>query len=147
MTTRAKAPHAAAAVLALLATLACDDLGNPPPSAGATQPVQWRSPIVALTTQSQTVPYSRADDLFRRLPPSSLDHYERPEAGALTLVTVEPRWAGRVRIGTVPVVTRLTYSDGTVDERHWAAPTTVRVWRAAFAVPSAPVSAVTVLAR
>lgn len=137
----------ALALSALPAAGGCDELGNPPPMQGQTPLVQWRSPIVALTTQSETVPPSRADDLFRRLPPSSLDHYERAGAGALTLVTVEPRWAGRVRVGSVPLVTRLTLPDGSVEERHWAAPSTARVWRAAFALPAAPVEAVTTLSR
>ena len=135
------------ALLLLLAAGACDELGNPPPTQGRTPVVQWRSPIVALTTQTETVPHSRADELFRRLPPASLDHYERGDAGALTLVTVEPRWAGRVRVGTVPLVTRFTLPDGSVEERHWAAPSTARLWRGAFTLPAAPLEAVTMLSR
>jgi len=125
----------------------CEELGNPEPI-HATPPSRWTGPGVVLLTQTYSVPAARSDELSRRVPGGRFEHVDteaRP-GDVVVLVHVEVAWAPRPSGQTIALVTLFRLPDGQKIQRSWSARILATSWYAGFALPVAPVEAVTVLA-
>lgn len=128
------------ALIALLFGVGCDELGNPTVGVGA----RLREGGAETTTWMRAGAPDDARRLAGLAPGGRLHHADRvaPADGALALVTVEATTLApgpRVRRARTAFLLR----DGRSLERRWAVPAGERRWYGLFALPDAPVRAVT----
>lgn len=126
--------------------LACEALGNPPQQ--ITPPAVWSRGRASITTTTQS--FSNAKTIKRLVREGLGDlTYADDAVGpgqTLTLVTAVPSWRQRRRQTPARLVTVFEMANGRKVERRWSGPPHDREWRAAFALPDAPRTAITVLA-
>lgn len=126
-----------------LSLFGCDQLGNP--EQHTTPPTPWKDRYGHLVTTTRSF---TGEQTIRRLTSEGiedLDHADRsigPDQ-TLTVVVVIPRALPPTRRGRVQLVTIFKLRGRAPIQRRWMAPTSSDRWRAAFALPSPPVGAVT----
>ena len=138
--------EAAAACIALVLSIGCDQLGNP--EQFATGPTVWTSPYGRLVTTTRSFV---DESTIRRLVSEGMEglDYADPSIGpseSLTIVVVLPRSLERIRQRRVNVVTTFKLPERPPISRRWVASVTSDKWSAAFALPAPPLDAITSLA-
>ncbi len=129
--------------LASLLAAACDQLGNP--KQYSTGPASWNDEHGHLITQTRSF---RNEKTIRQLVSDGFEdfHHADPSIGpteTLTLVFVVPRAIRVHHRGALTLATIFKLPDRPAVVRRWTVPASARHWRAAFALPAPPLSAVT----
>lgn len=137
--------EAAAACIAVVLLVGCDQLGNP--EQFATGPTVWTSPYGRLVTTTRSF---RDESTIRRLVSEGMDGLDHadPSIGpkeSLTIVVVVPRSLKQIRRPRVNVVTTFKLAGRPAISRRWAASVSSEKWSAAFALPAPPEDAITSL--